>query len=72
MVIQPHTRTQRRLLRIPAAVDYVNGAIKAATFRQWIWRRQIEHIHIGRTVCIPADAIDAIIEKNTVKAAQVQ
>ena len=62
------SRTQRKLFRIPAAVDYLGGAVKAATLRQWIWRRQIEHVHIGRAVCIPQDALDRLIDTGTVPA----
>lgn len=71
MVIQ-QPRTQRRLLRIPQAVEYVGGAIKAATFRQWIWRRQIETVRIGRAVCIPQEALDKLIEQGTVPALEGQ
>ncbi len=67
MVIQT-SRTQRKLLRIPQAVDYLGGAVKAATLRQWIWRRQIEHVHIGRAVCIPQDALDRLVDAGTVPA----
>lgn len=57
------TRTHRRFLRIPAAYEYLGGAVKEATLRQWIWRRQIESVHIGREVCIPQDALDKLIDK---------
>ena len=72
MVVQTLTRTQRRLFRIPQAVDYLGGAVKAATLRQWIWRRQIEHVHIGRAVCIPQDALDRLIDAGTVPAMERQ
>ena len=68
MVIQPHTRKQRRLLRIPQASEYLGGAIKPATLRQWIWRGRIEYVHIGRAVCIPQDVLDKLIESGTVPA----
>jgi excisionase family DNA binding protein len=71
MVIQ-NIRTQRRLFRIPQAVDYLGGAVKAATLRQWIWRRRIEYVHIGRAVCIPQDALDRLIDTGTVPALEVQ
>jgi excisionase family DNA binding protein len=61
-------RTQRKLLRIPQAVEYMNGVVTAATLRQWIWLRRIEVIRVGRAVCIPADALDAIIERGTMPA----
>jgi len=62
------TRTQRRLFRIPQAVDYLGGAVKAGTLRQWIWRRQIEYVHIGRAVCIPQDALDKLVDNGTMPA----
>lgn len=71
MVIQtlPRTqRNQRKLFRIPQAVDYLGGVVKAATLRQWIWRREIEYVHIGRAVCIPQDALDRLIDTGTVPA----
>ena len=71
MAIQT-TRTQRRLFRIPQAVEYLGGAVKAATLRQWVWRRQIEHVHIGRAVCIPQDALDRLIDTGTVTALERQ
>jgi excisionase family DNA binding protein len=61
-------KTQRKLLRIPAAVEYMGGVVTAATIRQWIWRRKIETVRIGRVVCIPADALDAIIARGTTPA----
>jgi excisionase family DNA binding protein len=72
MVIQTNTRTQRKLLRIPQAVDYLGGAVKAATLRQWIWRREIEYVHIGRAVCIPQDSLDKLIERGTVQPLEQQ
>jgi excisionase family DNA binding protein len=68
MVFQAHTRTQRKLFRIPQAVEYMGGVVKAATLRQWIWRRKIEYVHIGRAVCIPQDALDKLIERGTIPA----
>jgi len=66
------SRTQRRLFRIPQAVEYLGGAVKAATLRQWVWRRQIEYVHIGRAVCIPQDALDRLIDNGTVPALERQ
>ncbi|MGB8028809.1 MAG: helix-turn-helix domain-containing protein [Terracidiphilus sp.] len=68
MAVQQNTRTQRRLFRIPKAAEYLGGAVKVATLRQWIWRRQIEHVHIGRSVCIPQDVLDRLIDAGTVPA----
>ena len=66
------SRTQRKLFRIPQAVEYLGGAVKAATLRQWVWRRQIEYVHIGRAVCIPQDALDRLIDSGTVPALERQ
>jgi excisionase family DNA binding protein len=59
-----HT-AQRRLYRIPQAVEYLDGVITEKTIRSWIWRRQIDVVRIGRAVCIPQDALDRIIERGT-------
>ena len=61
-------KTQRKLLRIPAAVEYMGGVVTAATIRQWVWRRKIETVRIGRAVCIPSDALDKLIERGTLPA----
>jgi excisionase family DNA binding protein len=72
MVTKPDTRKQRRLFRIPEAAEYLGGAVKEATLRQWIWRREIESVHIGRAVCIPQDVLDSLIDKGTVPALKVR
>jgi excisionase family DNA binding protein len=59
---------RRRLHRLPEAVEYLGGVISLKTLRQWVWRRQIEYVHIGRTVCIPQDVLDTLIEENTTPA----
>jgi excisionase family DNA binding protein len=71
MAIQA-SRTQRKLFRIPQAVDYLGGAVKAATLRQWIWLRKIETVRIGRAVCIPQDALDRLIDRGTIPALEQQ
>ena len=60
--------SQRKLFRIPEAVNYLGGAVKAATFRQMIWRRQIEVVRIGRIVCISQATLDKLIERGTTPA----
>lgn len=59
---------QRKMLRIPQAVEYMGGAVTASTLRQWVWKRKIETIRLGKTVCIPQDALDKLVERGTVPA----
>jgi len=68
MALATLPRTQRRLFRIPQAVEYLNGAVTAATLRQWIWLRKIEHVRLGRAVAIPQAALDRLVDANTVQA----
>lgn len=58
----------RKLFRIPQAVEYVDGVVKAPTFRRWILKGEIETVRIGRAVCIPQDALDKLIERGTMPA----
>ena len=58
----------RQLLRIPQAVDYLQGIITARTLRQWVWRRKIETVRIGNAVCIPVDVLDTLIARGTTPA----
>jgi len=67
-VINGQTRTPRRLLRIPEAVAYLNGIIAPKTLRDWVWRRQIAVVRLGRRVCIEEAVLDQLIEKNTLPA----
>jgi len=57
---------KRRLLRIPQAVEYLDGVITPGTLRQWVFHRKIESIRVGGAVCIPADALDKLIERGKV------
>jgi excisionase family DNA binding protein len=58
----------RKLLRIKQAVAYVNGVVTEKTLRDWIWRRKIEVVRVGRCVCVSQDALDAIIQRGTLPA----
>jgi hypothetical protein len=59
----------KRLLRIPAVVDYLDGTVTEATIRSWIFRKQIDHVRIGGVVVIPVEALDRLIEEGRVAAA---
>ena len=61
-----------KLFRIPAAVDYLNNVVTEKTIRQWIWRREIEVVRIGRAVCIPQAALDRMIERGTMPALEAR
>ena len=45
---------------------------KPKTVRQKIWRREPEHVHIGRSVRIRAELVDELIERGTVPALEAQ
>jgi excisionase family DNA binding protein len=68
---QKHT-AQRRLYRIPQAVEYLGGVVTEKTVRAWVWRRQIDVVRIGRVVCIPQEALDRLIERGTASAREVR
>jgi excisionase family DNA binding protein len=57
---------QSQRFTIPAAADYLG--VRPSTVRQWVWRRQIDVVRIGRCVRIPKEACDRIIERGTVPA----
>jgi excisionase family DNA binding protein len=63
-------KSNRKLLRLPQARDYLSGVVKLNTLRQWIWRREIEVVRVGRSVCIPQDVLDRIIQEGTLPALQ--
>jgi excisionase family DNA binding protein len=50
-----------RLLRIPDAVAYLDNVIKERTMRQWIFHGKIPSVRIGAAVCVPVEALDALI-----------
>jgi excisionase family DNA binding protein len=60
------SKRKRRLLRIPQAVEYLDRVIAEGTLRQWIFHGKIEVVRIGGAVCIPADALDELIERGKV------
>jgi excisionase family DNA binding protein len=57
-----------RLLRVPQAVEYLDGCVTESTLRQWIFHRKIESVRIGGSVCIPVAVLDALIERGKVSA----
>ncbi len=42
--------------------------VKQPTVRKWIAERRLPHVKLGRAVRIPAEAVWAFIEKNTIPA----
>jgi len=58
----------RKLFRIRQAREYLDRTIAEKTLRDWVWRRKIESVRVGRAVCIPQDALDKIIQRGTVPA----
>ena len=52
---------QRKLYRVPQAVEYLGSVVTVSMLRNWILLRKIETVRIGRIVCIPEDALDKLI-----------
>jgi excisionase family DNA binding protein len=55
-----------KLLSIREASEQL--AVKPATIRAWLLRRKLPRVNCGRSVRIPAEAIERFIERNTVPA----
>jgi len=55
-----------KLLSIREASELL--ALKPATIRAWLVRRKLPRVNCGRSVRIPADAIERFIEENTIPA----
>jgi excisionase family DNA binding protein len=55
---------QTRLLTIDQAAVVLG--LKPKTLYQRIWRRQIEHVKLGRNVRFRADVLERMIEESTV------
>jgi len=53
-------------LTISDAADYLG--VRPSTVRQWVWRRRIDVVRIGRCVRIPKAALDKVIEEGTTPA----
>jgi excisionase family DNA binding protein len=61
---------QRRLLTVNEFA--VATGLKPKTIRQKIWRRELEHVHIGRNVRLRAALVDELIERGTVPAVEAR
>jgi len=42
--------------------------LKPATLRDWVWRRKIEFVRVGRCIRFREEALRAVIERGTVPA----
>ncbi len=56
------------LLRLPEAARVLG--IKEKTLRDWVWRRKVTFIKVGKRVAFRPSDIREFIEKNVVKAAE--
>jgi excisionase family DNA binding protein len=68
--VERKQQSQQRRLTIPDAADYLG--VRPSTIRQWVWRRKIDVVRIGRCVRIPLEACDRIIERGTVPALEAR
>lgn len=55
-----------QLLTVKQAADALG--LKVATIRAWLSRRKLPRVNCGRAVRIPAEAVAAFIERNTIPA----
>lgn len=60
--MQSKQQSQHRLT-IPEAANYLG--VQPSTIRQWVWRRRIDTVRIGRLVRIPRQALDRVVEEGT-------
>ena len=58
--------TRRGLMTVDQFADAVG--LKPATVRQWVWRREIEFIRIGRAIRFKPETAEKLIEAGTVPA----
>jgi len=59
----------KRLLTVD---EFAATGLKSRTVRQKIWRRELEHVHIGRNVRLRAELVDELIERGTVPAVEAR
>jgi len=62
------TQELEELLRIPAAARVLG--IKPKTLRDWVWRRKITFIKIGKGVAFRPSDLRDFIEKNVVRRSE--
>jgi excisionase family DNA binding protein len=60
------SKERERLYRLSEAAAATGHAEK--TWRQWVWRRRVSFVKIGRSVRIPESVIEELIERGTVPA----
>lgn len=62
------TQELEELLRIPAAARVLG--IKQKTLRDWVWRRKITFIKVGKGVAFRPSDLRDFIEKNVVRRSE--
>jgi len=56
----------KRLLKVPEAANRLNLSVK--TTWKMVYGRKFDVVHIGRSVRIPEEAIDKLIDDGTIPA----
>jgi excisionase family DNA binding protein len=56
----------QKLLTVAETAETLN--LKVSTIRAWLSRRKLPRVNCGRSVRIPAEAVAAFIERNTISA----
>ena len=55
-----------RLLTLKESADWLG--LRVPTLRDWIWRRKIPYVKLGRSVRIAEETIEQLIAEGTVPA----
>jgi len=56
----------RGLLTVRETAELLN--LRESTIRMWLLKRKLPHVHCGRAVRVPAEAVEQFIERNTIPA----
>jgi excisionase family DNA binding protein len=56
----------RSLLTVRQVAERLN--LRENTIRMWLLRRKLPRVQCGRSVRVPADAVERFIEENTIPA----
>jgi excisionase family DNA binding protein len=65
-----HTRTMKQLITVEQLAQAMGW--KPRTVYQKVWRRELDHIKVGRSLRFRQELVDELIERGTVPAAEAR